>query len=306
MANETFRASDANAITRRYLDSILIEQRLIDSDVPSLKTELFGRTFDTPVMMPAFSHLHIFAPEREDGMREYARAALAIGAVNFVGMSGDEDFGGIVEVGASTVRIVKPYADREKVISQLRYAEKCGAFAVGMDIDHIFSSKGGHDNVFGDEMTTQSFDDIASYVRETKLPFVVKGVLSARDAEKCAEAGASAILVSHHHGRMPFAVPPLMVLPEIRKAVGGKLKIFADCGIDSGADVFKALALGADMAAVGRAIMPPLAKSGAAGVEAYVRGMNDELSMIMAFTGCKTLDMIDSSLLWIDGKHIKD
>lgn len=302
---EISKPSDANAVTRQYLDSILIEQRLIGADVPDLSMTLFGKSFKTPILMPAFSHLHVFAPEREDGMCEYARAAKALGAVNFVGMSEDEEFSRIAAVGAPTVRIVKPYADRDKMYSRLAHAKRCGALAVGTDIDHSFSASGGHDNVFGAEMAPVSKAELSELVRASGLPFVVKGVLSVRDAAACAEAGASAILVSHHHGRMPFAAPPAMVLPEIRREVGGKMKIFVDCGIDSGADVYKVLALGADAAAVGRAIMAPLIRDGAAGVEAYVRKMNDELSMLMAFTGCRSLSEFDSSALWIGGKPVK-
>ncbi len=303
MANEAaFRPSDANALTRRYLDSILIEQRLVDAVTPSLSFELFGKTFDTPIMMPAFSHLHVFAKEREDGMCEYARAAKALNAVNFVGMTRMDEFERIAAVGVPTVRIIKPYADKEKIFSRITQAAACGALAVGMDIDHSFSNNGGPDNVFGEIMAPQSTQELAEYVKATDLPFVVKGVLSVHDAMKCAEAGVKAILVSHHHGRMPFAIPPLMVLPEIKKAVGDSMRIFVDCGINTGADAFKALALGADAVAVGRAMMQPLVKDGAAGVEACVRSMNDELSMLMAFTGCRTLADLEPSMLWIDGK----
>ncbi len=85
----------------------------------------------------------------------------------------------------------------------------------------------------------------------TKLPFVVKGVLSVSDAVNCAEIGAKAIIVSHHHGRIPYAVPPMMVLPEIKDALAGTdVKIIVDCGIASGANVFKAIALGADAASM--------------------------------------------------------
>ena len=84
------------------------------------------------------------------------------------------------------------------------------------------------------------------------------------------------------------------------------MKIFVDCSIASGADVFKALALGADAAAVGRAIMEPLKKDGQAGVEAYVRGMNDQLAMLMAHTGCRTLADLEPSLLWINGRPAAD
>ena len=69
---------------------------------------------------------------------------------------------------------------------------------------------------------------------------MVKGVLSEEEAVKCADLGAKAIIVSHHHGRLPYAVPPLMVLPSIKKALEGRdVKIFVDCGIASGADVWK-------------------------------------------------------------------
>ena len=303
MADETkIRPGDANAITRRYFDSILIEQRLVGSKTPSLRCTLLGKQFDTPVMMPAFSHLHIFAKEREDGMREYARAAKALGALNFVGMSENEDFAGILEVGAPTVRIIKPYADRDKIFSQLAFAQEHGAWAVGMDIDHSFASDGGPDDVFGEKMAPQTRSDLEEYIRATKLPFVVKGVLSVRDAQACAEAGAKAILVSHHHGRMPFAIPPLMVLPEIVRAVGGSIQVMLDCGIETGADVYKALALGADAVAVGRAMMQPLVRDGAAGVEACVRRINNELAMLMAFTGCASLTEMDPSVLWRDGR----
>lgn len=305
MADEKIpRPADANAITRRYLDSILIEQRLVGARTPSLHCKLFGCAFETPVMMPAFSHLHIFAKEREDGMCEYARAAKALGALNFVGMCEDAQFARILAVGAPTARIVKPYSDRSKIYEQLAFAQENGALAVGMDIDHSFSPSGGHDSVFGEKMAPCTLPELADFIRAVKLPFIVKGVLSVHDARACMQAGAQAILVSHHHGRMPFAVPPLMVLPEIVKAVGGKMKVFVDCGINTGADVYKALALGADAAAVGRAILPPLTDKGAAGVEAYIRHVNEELSMLMAFTGCASLSDLEPSVLWHEGRQM--
>lgn len=304
MPNEQppIRPSDASAITRRYLDSILLELRLVDAAVPSTSFELFGKTFDTPIMMPAFSHLELFIKEREDGMGDYARAAKALNAVNFVGMTTLEEYARIAAIGVPTVRIVKPYADKDQIFARFEQAEATGALAVGMDIDHSFGRNGTPDTVHGNLMAPQSLDDLKAYVRSTRLPFVAKGVLSVRDAVKCAEAGVGAILISHHHGRVPFAIPPLMVLPEIKKAVGDSVRIFVDCSIASGADVFKALALGADAAAVGRAIMEPLRTDGQAGVEAFVRGMNDQLAMLMAYTGCRTLADLEPSLLWIDGK----
>ncbi len=302
MANEAaVRPSDANQITRRYLDSILVEERLIDSVPASLQWELFGETFETPIMTPAFSHLKKLAG-RENGMVEYAEAAKNMGAVNWVGMIENEEFGQILATGAKTIRIIKPYADRDKVYDQIAYAENGGAIAVGMDIDHIFGNNGEYDVCMGEEMTGQTQADLAGYMKATKLPFIIKGVLSVQDARKCAELGVSGIVVSHHHGRLPYAIPPLMILPDIVKAVGGRMKIFVDCSIDTGADAYKALAMGADAVSVGRAMMPGLVADGAAGVEAQIRRMNEELRLMMGFTGCASLKDMDPSALWIDGR----
>jgi len=105
--------------------------------------------------------------------------------------------------------------------------------------------------------------------------------------------------VSHHHGRMPYAVPPMMILPEIKEALEGTgVKIIVDCGIESGADVYKALALGADAAAVGRSMLPYLEKDGAPGVEAYLEKVKNELRFIMSNTGFEKVSEIDGSALW--------
>ena len=299
MTDDNKRLSDANKITRNYMDSILFEQRLIDSVVPTLKTELFGHIFDTPIMMPAFSHLKTFFKERKNAMVDYAVAAGNLNAVNFVGTCENDDFGEIVETGAKTVRIIKPYADKDKIFNHLADARIKGALAVGMDIDHIFGGNGKYDVAMGEQMAPQTKEDLIAYIQATDLPFVVKGVLSVRDAVKCAECGAKAIMVSHHSGRLPYALPPLMILPEIVREFGEKrkIKIFVDCGIAYGADVYKTLALGADGACVGRAMLPSLLKNGNKGVEEYVRKLNEELAYIMGFTGCCSVKDMDPTVL---------
>ncbi len=285
--------------TREYLDSLMLEERLIDSDIPSQELHLFGKTFSTPIMTPAFSHLKTFVKERQNGMFEYSKAAEQINAVNWVGMCENNEFAEIQESKAQTIRIIKPYADKEKIFSQIAFAEKTNALAVGIDIDHIFGGNGDYDCVMGENMTKQSLKDIAEYVQSTKLPFVVKGVLSVTDALKCVDSGVKGIVVSHHHGRLPFAVPPLFILPQIAKAVKEKndMKIFVDCGIDSGNDAFKALALGADAVSAGRILMTPLAKDGIEGVQNQLQKMKGELSYTMAFCGCHTLSEIDASVI---------
>ena len=291
------RVSDANEITARYMDSILIEERLIDSVKADLTTTFLGETFDMPVMTPAFSHLRNYDGRPQNGLVEYSVAARECNILNFCGMMENEMFGEIAKTGAKTVRIVKPYADNEKVRDQLKYAEDAGAFGVGMDIDHIFGDN-GYDIVVGEEMAAQTTDMLRSYVESTKLPFVVKGVLGVDDAVKCAQIGAKAIIVSHHHGRLPYAVPPMKVLPKIREALAGTgVEIIVDCGIGSGADVYKAIALGAGAAAVGRSMLPHLEKDGTEGVIRFLQSVGRELRFIMSCTGFAKVSDIDGSAL---------
>ena len=295
---EYTRISDANIITAKYMDSILIKERLIDSVVADTKIEFFGETFDMPVFTPAFSHLGKYSGRDLTGLEEYSIAAKNKNILNFVGMMENDLFAKIAATGAKTVRIVKPYADNGKVRDQMQYAESVGAFGIGMDIDHIFGNT-GLDIVIGEQMAVQTTDMLASYIESSKLPFVVKGVLSAEDAVKCAEIGAKAIIVSHHHGRLPYAAPPMMVLPEIKEALEGKdVKIIVDCGIASGADVYKAIALGADAAAVGRSMLPALEKEGVEGVEKFLQSVSDELRFIMSCTGYAKVQDIDDSCLY--------
>ena len=291
------RISDANEITARYMDSILITERLIDSAVASTSVELFGQTFSSPVMTPAFSHLMQFKGRELTGLEEYSIATKNLNLLNFVGMMENDLFAKVAATGAKTVRIVKPYADNGKVRDQMQFAEEQGAFGIGMDIDHIFGPE-GLDIVIGEQMAVQTSDMIRSYIESTKLPFFIKGVLSVEDAVKSAELGAKAIIVSHHHGRLPYAVPPLQILPKIKEALKGKdVRIIVDCGISSGSDVFKCLALGADAAAVGRSMIPSLENEGTEGVEKFLTDINKELRYIMSFTGNKKVSDIDSSCL---------
>ncbi len=293
------RLSDANEINERYMDSILIEERLIDSVKADISAKFFGESFSMPVMTPAFSHLGNYDNRELNGLEEYSAAAKECNILNFCGMMENDMFKRIADTGAKTVRIVKPYADNGKVRDQFEFAEEAGAFGIGMDIDHIFGEN-GYDVVIGEEMAAQTSDMLSSYIGSTKLPFVVKGVLSVTDAVKSADIGAKAIIVSHHHGRLPYAVPPMMVLPKIKEALKGRdVKIIVDCGIASGADVYKALALGADAAAVGRSMLPDLEKDGVKGVVRFLKGIENELRFIMSSTGFSRVEDIDGSALHI-------
>ncbi len=171
------RLSDANEITKRYMDSILIEERLIDSVKANLNTLFCGETFSMPVMTPAFSHLGQMNGRDKTGLEEYSIAAKECNILNFCGMMENDMFKKIVDTKAKTVRIVKPYADNGKVKDQIAFAKEAGAFGVGMDIDHIFGMT-GYDVVVGEEMAAQTFDMLKSYVDSVDIPFVIKDVLS--------------------------------------------------------------------------------------------------------------------------------
>ena len=95
---------------------------------------------------------------------------------------------------------------------------------------------------------------------------------------------------------MPASVPPLMILQEIRKALGSDFPIFIDCGIESGLDVYKCLALGATAVSVGRHLMP-LLKKGQDVVSKRINDMTTELKGIMAKTGVQNLSQMDSSVI---------
>ena len=285
--------SNSDKITRDYFDSLLLESRYIDSCLPSTKLELYGKTFDMPIMTAALSHLGNTA---DNGMKIYAQAALKANAVHWVGMGNDEELEDIVSTGAATIKIIKPHADNKEVFRKIEHAVNAGCFAVGMDIDHAFNASGGYDNVMGLPMKPKSTEELKDFVEAAKIPFIVKGVLSTRDAEKCLKAGVRGIVLSHHHGIMPYSVPPLFVLPEIAKAVANEIPIFVDCGIESGADAYKCLALGATAVSVGRHLMP-LLKKGPDGVADRIKEMNGELAGFMARTGVSDLNHFDASVI---------
>lgn len=287
-------SSNSDTITRDFFDSLLLEPRYIDSDLPCTKLELYGRTFDTPVMTAALSHLGNTA---ENGMVIYAQAAAKCNAVHWVGMAEDKELEEITATGAATIKIIKPHADNKEVFRKIEHAKKAGCFAVGMDIDHAFNANGGYDNVLGLPMKPKTTEELAGFVQAAgDTPFIVKGVLSTKDAEKCLKAGCKGIQLSHHHGIINYAVPPLMMLPEILQVTRGEIPVFIDCGIESGMDVYKCLALGATAVSVGRHLMPFL-KEGADKTSDRIKEMTGELASTMARTGIRDLKSFDPTVI---------
>ena len=284
---------DSNVITRNYFDSMVVETRYINSDLPSVEMTLFGKTFKTPIMTAALSHLHEVCP---NGMKEFAKGAQLAGAACFVGMGEDNELEEMLSTGADMIKIIKPHENNDVIFHKIEHAIEYGAFAVGMDIDHSYSGNGTYDVVCGLPMKSKSFEEIKSFVDASSVPFVIKGVLSSQDALLSMEAGAKAIIVSHHHGIMPSSIPPLMALPNILKTVDGQIPVIVDCGLESGMDVFKALALGADGVCIGRDLMTAL-KGGSEAMAKRIEALTGELRSIMARTGAKNIKDIDPEVI---------
>lgn len=168
----------------------------------------------------------------------------------------------IKNAGGLGIPTVKPW-NIEVIREKMAMVKDSGAFAVAMDID------------------------------AAGLPFIVKGIMTVKGAMKAKEAGADAIVVSNHGGRVLDQCPATAeVLEEIANAVDGSMKIFVDGGIRSGVDVFKALALGADAVIIARPFVTAVYGGAQEGVEAYVNKIGSELKDTMAMCGVASLKEI--------------
>jgi 4-hydroxymandelate oxidase len=144
----------------------------------------------------------------------------------------------------------------------------------------------------------QTWDGVDRLCEMTSLPIVVKGIMNAEDAVRAADHGAAAIIVSNHGGlTLDEAQPTAEVLPEVVDAVGDRAEILVDGGIDSGADVLRAIALGASAVLVARPAICGLAVAGAEGVTRVLDLLRAELHTLMGFTGTRSIGEIDRSTI---------
>jgi L-lactate dehydrogenase (cytochrome) len=135
-----------------------------------------------------------------------------------------------------------------------------------------------------------SWDDVAWCRERWRGSFVVKGVQTVEDAVLAADAGADAIAVSNHGGRQLDGAPPaLELIPDVAAAVGGRTQVICDGGIRRGADIVKAIALGADAAMAGRAYLYALGAAGEAGVDWLLELFRADVERTLALLGCRTL-----------------
>jgi isopentenyl diphosphate isomerase/L-lactate dehydrogenase-like FMN-dependent dehydrogenase len=231
-------------------------------------------------------------------MAEAAKGFHDAGALAWSGMGEPAELEAMRATGADVIKIIKPHEDNKIIFKKIEHAQKAGCLAVGMDIDHQFGGKDKWYTAGGAPVKNKSLAEIREFAAATKLPFIIKGVLSEQDAYKCLCAGVRGFVVSHHHGMTDYALPPLRILPKIAKIVNKQIPIFVDCEMRRGLDVFKAIALGADAVCVGRAIMGPLKESGASGVTHLIDEMTHELKWSMAVTCSPDIRHIDPSIIW--------
>ena len=197
--------------------------------------------------------------------------------------------------GGVGVPTVKPW-NAQMIAEKMELVKQSGAFAVAMDVDAAglpFLKN------FVPPAGSKSVDEMKAIIKEAGLPFIIKGIMSVKGALKAREAGASAIVVSNHGGRVLDQCPSTAeVLPAIVDAVGGRMTILVDGGIRTGMDVFKALALGADAVLIGRPFVTMVYGAGAEGVKTYVEKLKAELADTMAMCGAHSLADISRSMLY--------
>ena len=145
---------------------------------------------------------------------------------------------------------------------------------------------------------TLSWDAVGWLRAQTRLPILVKGIMTEEDAQLAVDAGVSGVIVSNHGGRqLDGAAASVEALPEVVDGVAGRAEVLMDGGIRRGTDILKALALGARAVCIGRPYLWALAVDGERGVADVLRILKDELSLAMALSGRPSIESIDKSLV---------
>jgi isopentenyl diphosphate isomerase/L-lactate dehydrogenase-like FMN-dependent dehydrogenase len=298
------QGAETNYVNRfniQYFEHFGFKFRLIDSQEASTGITLFKHKFRTPIFSAAVSGMSDIA---EKPLVKIASGVRDSGSMMWLGIVTSEQLKDVIDTGVPTVRIVKPFRDNEAIVKGLKEAEEAGAIAVGTDIDFFYGGKRGDKEPAPKNMGPKSVEELKMLAQVTKLPFILKGVLSAEDAAKALDIGAGGIVISNHAGIViDYAAHPLEVLPEIKKVIGDRMPIFVDSGFRRGSDVMKALALGADAVLGGWAMLMGLAANESAGVTDIVNILTAELQRIMSVTGCRQLSDINSGVL-VERHHL--
>lgn len=214
------------------------------------------------------------------------------GVPDFIHQAG---FNAIKSAEGHGIPFIKPWED-EELFKKLDTAKATGTDIIGMDIDAaglITLRK------MGRPVSPKSLDKLTEIIRRTGMKFILKGVMTPDEAELAVSAGADAIVVSNHGGRVLDHAPGAAdVLADIADRVNGKITILADGGVRTGGDVLKMLALGADAVMVGRPFSVAAVGGLQAGVETYIDTLMSELKQTMVLTGTGSASSVDRKILF--------
>lgn len=273
------------------------ENRPVDTSL-----ELFGREFKYPFFAGPVGAVQMHYGDCYNDMTYNDLLVNACAKYGIAAFTGDGMDSEIMVAATKAIRhadgcgvpTVKPW-NMDTIREKMDLINQSGAFAVAMDIDAAglpFLRN------FNPPAGSKTVEELREIIGMTKAPFIVKGVMTVKGALKAKEAGASAIVVSNHGGRVLDQCPATAeVLSDIAAAVDGSMKILVDGGIRSGADVFKALALGADAAIIARPFVTAVYGGGEEGVRSYIEKIGSELEDTMKMCGVSSLKEINADCI---------
>lgn len=290
------------------LEKVKLNMRTIhDAKNPSTNIEIFGKGMELPLFAAPITGTMLNMGGKVSE-REYiegvVKGCLDSGIYPMVGDTAVDlclatNLEVIEEYNGQGIIFIKPWKN-EVVIEKIKMAEKAGAFAVGVDIDAAGLITLAMN---GKPVEPKNLEEIKELVKATKLPFILKGIMTPDEAELAVEAGVDAIVVSNHGGRVLDQTPATCeVLKEIASRVKGKVKILVDGGVRTGVDILKMIALGADCVLIGRPFITATFCDGSKGVEEYVNSLKDELKAAMILTGCSSIENIDNRIIYKEFK----
>lgn len=285
-------------VCRDFFKSVKIEMDTVHEEFePDLSVEMFGKKFDVPFFAApiggmSFNYTNYMTEEEySDAIVNGCREA---GTLPWTGDGPKDDYFSstlpyIKAAGGVAISTMKPWK-KEKVMKQIEMLKETDAIGWSMDIDSA-----AHQNLklMGKPVETKTVEQLREFAQAAGIPFVVKGIMTAKAALKCKEAGAYGIVVSSHGGRVMEDNPcPASLVEEIRAACGNNFKIIVDGGIRTGGDVFKCIALGADAVLIGRPFSVAAHGGRAEGVKLYIQKIKEELREIMIMSDCRSISEI--------------